>query len=97
MKQVQEALPERENSKLVETFKQEVYSATQVTDALALEFEFYKKLAGDAEEQKELLGGRLEAAEVQLRVAMTLNSKYEEHARSGRSLSSWMVRSRNMA
>jgi len=55
MKQVQEALPERENSKLVETFKQEVYSATQVTDALALEFEFYKKLAGEAEEQKEVL------------------------------------------
>lgn len=81
MKQVQEALPERENSKLVETFEQEVYSATQVTDALALEFEFYMKLAGEAEEQKELLAGRLEAAEVQLRLAMTLNSKYEEHAR----------------
>ncbi|WP_054023656.1 AAA family ATPase [Bacillus sp. FJAT-28004] len=81
MKQVQEALPDRAESQLAETFKQEVYSATQVTDALALEYEFYKQLAGEAEEQKGVLADKLEAAEVQLRLAMTLNSKYEEHAR----------------
>jgi len=86
MKQVQEALPERAESKLSETFKQEVYNAAQVTDALALEFKFYKQLAGDAEDQKEVISARLDAAEVQLRHAMTLNSKYEEQARKRLSL-----------
>ncbi|WP_169085397.1 AAA family ATPase [Paenibacillus sp. PL91] len=81
MKQVQEALPEREESELSRVLKQEIYSPTQMTEALEHEFEFYKELAGQAAEQKEALAVRLEGQEAQLRSAITLNSKHEEYDR----------------
>ena len=81
MKQVQEALPERADSELSRTFKQEVFNAAQVTEALELEFEFYRQLAEQAEEQKEALSVLLEEQEAQLRLAMALNSKHEEQER----------------
>ncbi|WP_141500399.1 AAA family ATPase [Paenibacillus luteus] len=79
MKQVQEALPEREDSELARTFKQEVYSAAQVTEALELEFDFYQKLAGQAEAEKAALALQLDAEEAKLRLAIAVNSKHEDH------------------
>lgn len=79
MKQVQEALPERADSELSRTLKQEIFSAAQVTEALELEFEFYRQLAGQAEKQKEELSVKLDEQEAQLRLAITLNSKHEEY------------------
>lgn len=81
MKQAQEALPEREESELSRTFKQEIFSAVQVTEALELEFDYYRKLAEQAGEGKELLAAELDKHEEQLRIAMAINSKHTEHDR----------------
>lgn len=81
MKQAAESLPERADSELSRTFRQEVFSAAQVTEALELEFEYYRKLAGQAEEQKKALTVQLDAQEAQLREAITLNSKHAEQDR----------------
>lgn len=81
LKQVQEALPEREGSPLSITLKQEVYSAAQVTEALEQEFVFYNQLAAEAGDQKAAIAVQLDAQEMKLRLAAALNSKHEEHDR----------------
>ncbi|OMF31753.1 exonuclease [Paenibacillus sp. FSL H8-0548] len=81
MKQVQEALPERVDSELSRTFQQEVYSASQITDALQQEREFYRNAEEQAVAQKNVLAVRIEEEEAQLRAAITINSKHEEHDR----------------
>ncbi|WP_419874359.1 AAA family ATPase [Candidatus Pristimantibacillus sp. PTI5] len=81
LKQVQEALPERANSALSLTLKQEVFSAAQVTEALGQEVAFYDKLASEAGEQKAAIVARLDAQELKLRLAAALNGKHEEHDR----------------
>lgn len=81
MKQAQEALPEREDSELNRTFKQEVYSAAQVAEALQLEIAYYSELTSQAEERKGTLAVLLEEQEAKLRTAIALNSKHEEYDR----------------
>ncbi|WP_424769005.1 AAA family ATPase [Paenibacillus sp. sgz302251] len=78
MKQAQEALPEREGSELASTFRQDVYSASQVIDALEQEFAYYRELAVQADERKKTLTADIEKQEAWLREAFALNSRHEE-------------------
>lgn len=80
MRQAEEALPLREDSALAETFRQEVYSATQVLGALAQEAEYYKAQTELAAEQKRNLASKLDKAQQQLREALDLNGKHDELA-----------------
>ncbi|CAM4273318.1 SMC family ATPase [Paenibacillus alkaliterrae] len=81
MKQAQESLPEREDGKLARTFKQEVYSAAQVIEALEDELFYYRELAVQVGERKDALAVQIEKQESQLREAASLNEKFEEHNR----------------
>lgn len=78
MRQAEEALPLREDSALAETFRQEIYSVTQVLGALSQEAEFYKAQTELAAEQKRNLVSELDKAQQQLREALDLNGKHDE-------------------
>ncbi|MFD0586376.1 AAA family ATPase [Paenibacillus sp. GCM10027627] len=78
MRQAEEALPRREEGLLASTFRQEVYSASQVTASLSQEADFYKKQMEDAGTVKAKASLELDAAQEQLREIQSLNAKHDE-------------------
>ncbi|RIX52412.1 SMC family ATPase [Paenibacillus nanensis] len=78
MRQAEEALPLREDSALAETFRQEVYSVTQVLGALSQEVDYYKARTEQAAQQKRHLVSELDKTERRLREALELNGKFGE-------------------
>lgn len=78
MRQAEEALPLRDDSLLAETFRQEVYSVTQVLGALSQETEYYKAQTEIAAGQKRNISSELDKAQQQIREALDLNGKHDE-------------------
>ncbi|GGG26159.1 AAA family ATPase [Paenibacillus abyssi] len=80
VKQTEETLPQREESPLFATLQQEFRSAAQVMEGLLEEKLYYSRLAEDAEAEKAALTGQLDEQEVQLRHALSFNSRFDELA-----------------
>ncbi|WP_409345129.1 AAA family ATPase [Paenibacillus sp. MBLB4367] len=78
MKQPQSALPEREESALHRTLRQDAYNALQVAEGLAQEAVHYRQLAGEADTRKADLTARRDEKEAQLRAAAALNARFAE-------------------
>ncbi|MEK3883062.1 SMC family ATPase [Paenibacillus sp. PL2-23] len=80
MKQAKEALPSREDSPLAGTFRQEVYSPSQVYVAMKTEAAFYKEQAEVLARDKERLSAGLDESHRQYREALERNGKLDELA-----------------
>lgn len=78
MRQVEEALPRREESLLAATFGQEVYNVSQVMEGLEREAVFYTDQANQAGSEKAVLSSRLDMLQEELRIAQSVNERYDE-------------------
>ncbi|WP_214630458.1 AAA family ATPase [Paenibacillus agaridevorans] len=80
MRQAEEALPQREDSPLAATFRQENYNAVQVREALQGEAAHYEDTAAAAGRRKLETASALDALQDSLRARLSLNAKHEELA-----------------
>ncbi|MFD0958268.1 AAA family ATPase [Paenibacillus chungangensis] len=80
MRQVEEALPAREDSSLHATFRQDAYNVAQVTEGLRLEAEHYGTEAADASRRKAELSEQLDERQQRLQSALELNRRHDELA-----------------
>ncbi|MCR2804371.1 AAA family ATPase [Paenibacillus soyae] len=78
MKQAEEALPRREEGQLAETFRQEIYSASQVHGAVLAEAAYYEEQSAQAARRKERLSVELDEGHRQYREALEMNGKLDE-------------------
>ncbi|GKU80226.1 AAA family ATPase [Paenibacillus sp. L3-i20] len=78
IRQAEEALPQREGSKITATFNQEVYSTLQVVEALESEAQFYAEQVESAVRAKLLLSSELESLQVRIQEAEAINLRYDE-------------------
>ncbi|MFF2888398.1 AAA family ATPase [Paenibacillus sp. NPDC057967] len=78
MRQAQETFPVRADSKLADTFSQEVYSTAQVWEGLTGEAGYYRDQAEQARESKLKLSAEMDAKQEELRRAQDINAKHDE-------------------
>ncbi|RJE84631.1 SMC family ATPase [Paenibacillus sp. 1011MAR3C5] len=78
MRQAQETFPTRADSKLANTFAQEIYSTAQVWEGLTGEADHYREQAEYARDSKLKLSAEMDAKQEQLRRAQDINAKHDE-------------------
>ncbi|QJD87784.1 AAA family ATPase [Cohnella herbarum] len=79
-KQAQESLPQREDSLLATTLRQEYSSMAQVTEGLVQEIGYYEGQAAEIEHGKAAVNERLQAQEAALREALALEGRFAQLA-----------------
>lgn len=78
LQQAAETLPEREDSELTSTLRQENYNPSQVMDGLKQEQAYYAELAQDAERSRSEVANRLKELELEHRRGSEVNRLFTE-------------------
>ncbi|WP_229264006.1 AAA family ATPase [Cohnella cholangitidis] len=79
-KQAQETLPQREESLLTATLRQEYSSMAQVSQGLVQEMAYYDGRVAELEQGRAALSGKLQAQEAALLEALALDSRFAQLA-----------------
>ncbi|RKP54150.1 SMC family ATPase [Cohnella endophytica] len=84
VKQAQETLPQREDSVLTATLRQEYIGMAQVSEGLEIEIGYYERQAGDIERERASFSDKLNVLETEFREALAMEAKFLQLAEKRR-------------